>query len=244
MKARCGLGMALHQPGERGGFDPRPAIWRQADPDGRRPQEALRSGALPPRDPGARQELLDLTGFYNAGLNEAWHGNRGNDLIELPSGLQTFGGVEFDVRGIIQLCSQSPAAAKYPAMVKDIPVHQTCQRLHFLHAAGFGSRADEGKQIGMYVVHYATNQMRLEIPIRYGHEVRNWHLLGNEPAAPEDLTVAWTGQNALTRVGGRSIRLFLTTWTNTAPEIEIRRLDFVSSMALPAPFLIAITVAK
>ena len=197
---------------------------------------------FPARDPGARKELLDLTRFCNAGLNESWHGNKNNDLAELPIGLQTFGGVEFDVRGIVQLCSQSPASAKYPALVKGIPVHQRCQRLHFLHAAGFGNRADEGKQIGTYVMHFATNQMRLEIPIRYGHEVRNWHSQGSEPVAPEDLTVAWMGQNAVSKSAGRSIRLFLTTWTNTAPDLEIESLDYISSMALPAPFLIAISV--
>ena len=197
---------------------------------------------IPARDPGARKELLDLTRFYNAGLNEAWHGNKNNDLAELPTGLQTFGGVEFDVRGIVQLCSQSPAATQYPVLVKGIPVHQPCQRLHFLHAAGFGNPGDEEKQIGTYVVHFATNQMRLEIPIRYGHEVRNWHSQAGEPAAPEDLTIAWKGQNALSKSNGRSIRLFLTTWTNTAPDVEITSIDFVSSMAMPAPFLIAISV--
>ena len=193
------------------------------------------------RDPGARKQLLDLTGFYNAGLNEAWHGNRGNDLAELPTGLQIFGGVEFDVRGVVQLRSQSQASAKYPVLVSGIPVHQRCQRLRFLHAAGFGNPADEGKQIGTYVVHFATNQMRLEIPIRYGHEVRNWHSQAGEPAAPEDLTVAWTGQNAVSKSAGQSLRLFLTTWTNPAPDVEIESLDYVSGMAVPAPFLIAVS---
>ena len=205
----------------------------------KKPAGAARIAA---RDPGARKQLLDLTEFYNAGLNESWHGNRGNDLVELPAGLQTFHGVEFDVRGIVQLCSQSPASMKYPVMAKGIPVNQRCQRLHFLHAAGYGNPADEGKQIGLYVVHFATNQTRVEIPIRYGHEVRNWHLLGKEPAAPDDLVVAWTGQNAVSRVGGHSVRLFLTTWTNATPDLEIKNLDYVSSMSLPAPFLIAITV--
>ena len=197
---------------------------------------------FPARAPGARKQLLDLTSFYNAGLRESWHGNKSNDLAVLPKGLQRFGGVEFDVRGIIQLCSQTPASTNYPALVMGMPVHQPCPRLHFLHAAGFGSPADDGKQIGTYVVHFATNQMRLEIPIGYGREVRNWHSQAGEPAAPEGLTVAWQGENAVSKRAGRSIRLFLTTWTNPAPALEIESIDFVSSMAGPAPFLIAITV--
>ncbi len=126
-------------------------------------------------------------------------------------------------------------------MIKGIPVHQACQRLHFLHAAGFGNPWDEGKQVGLYVVRFEGSSMRLEIPIRYGHEVRNWHTQGGEATAPEDLRVVWTGQNGVSSRSGQSLRLFLSTWTNPAPGVEIQSLDFVSSMAVPAPFLIAIT---
>ena len=146
--------------------------------------------------------MLDLTPFYNAGLNESWHGNKGNDLAALPEGVQTFGGVEFDVRGIVQLGSKSPSSTNYPALIKGIPVKQKCQRLHFLHAAGFGNPGDEGKQIGAYVVHFTANPMRLEIPIRYGHEVRDWHALAGEPAAPDELTVVWTGTERAEQSGG------------------------------------------
>jgi hypothetical protein len=186
--------------------------------------------------------LLDLTPFYNANLNESWHGSKGNDLAALPKGLQTFGGVEFDVRGIVQLGSKSPSATNYPAQIKGIPVKQKCQRLCFLHAAGFGTPGAEGKQIGAYVVHFATNQMRLEIPIRYGQEVRNWHVLAGEAAAPKELQVAWRGENAQSKSAGRSIRLFLTTWTNLVPDLEVESIDFVSAMGVPAPFLIAVSV--
>jgi hypothetical protein len=196
---------------------------------------------FPPRDDNAGKGMLDLTGFYNAMLTENWHRNPGNDLAALPTGVQTLGGVEFDVRGIVQLASKSPSATNFPAQVSGIGVHQKCQRLHFLHAAGFGTPADEGKQIGAYVVHFANNQARLEIPIIYGRTVRNWHLLSNEPKAGDELTVAWTGENAVSRQTGRPIRLFLTTWTNLAPDLEIDSLDFVSTLRNPAPFLIGIT---
>ncbi len=214
--------------------------------DGRQPTQPSEKPApaptFPPRDPKARVALLDLTDFYNASLTQSWHGNAGNDLAALPQGLQTFAGVEFDVRGIVQLGSKSRTAAKFPAQVTGIPVHQKCERLHFLHAAGFGSVDQEGKQIGTYVVHYATNQMRLEIPIYYGRGMRNWHVLAGEPDAPEELKVAWTGQNAVSRRAGGSLRLFITTWPNLAPGVEIESIDFVSSMLVSAPFLLGITV--
>jgi hypothetical protein len=56
------------------------------------------------------------------------------------------------------------------------------------------------------------------------------------------LKVAWRGENAQSKSTGRSIRLFLTTWANVAPGLEIESIDFVSAMGGPAPFLIAISV--
>jgi hypothetical protein len=195
-----------------------------------------------PRDPSAPRQLLDLSGFYNAALTQSWHGSPGNDLGALPTGLQTLAGIEFDLRGIVQLASKSPSSSKYPAEIQGIKVHQKCQRIHFLHAAGFGKVEDEGSTIGLYVVRFSSNQMRLQIPIRYGHEVRDWHSLAREPEQPDDLTVAWRGDNTVSKQSRGFIRLFLTTWTNVAPTVEIDSIDFVSTMAKPAPFLIAITV--
>ncbi len=203
--------------------------------------KAGRASRFPPRDPETPKAALDLTGFYNAGLNESWQGGASNSLMRLPKGRRIMVGVEFDLRGIVQLASQSPSTTGFPALVKGIPVKQKCQRLWFLHAAGFGTLADEGKQIGRYVVHFATNQMRLEIPIRYGHEVRDWHPVTGEPPPPEELVVAWRGQNPFSRSQGQTIRLFLTLWKNVEPDLEIESIDYVSSMAEPAPFLVAIT---
>jgi hypothetical protein len=199
---------------------------------------------FPRRDPLAKPGLVNLSEFYNAALTESWHGGSGNSFAALPAGLQTLGGVEWDLRGLVQLGSKSPSAISFPEEVKGIKVHQKCQRLQFLHAAGFGSAADEGTQIGTYVIHLATNHMHLELPIIYGHDARNWHALADEPPAPKELVVAWTGTNAVSKSKGMNIRLFKTTWVNLVPEAEVESIDFVSSMATPAPFLVAITAEK
>lgn len=199
---------------------------------------------FPARDASAGAQLVDLTAHYNASLTQPWHGSdrhNGNDLAELPTGVQTLAGVQFDIRGIIQLRSKSTSSTNYPTEVKGIEVKQKCHRLHFLHAAGFGTIADDGKQIGSYIIHFATNRMRLEIPIIYGEDVRNWHTLPGEPPAKE-LKVVWTGENAVSRKAGQKVRLFLTTWTSLLPDDPIESIDFVSAMGNPAPFLIAITV--
>ncbi len=195
---------------------------------------------FPPRDPQARPGLINLGAYYNASLTESWHGNPNNDLASLPSGVQNFAGVDYDVRGIIQLGGKSPGAERFPARVNGIKIQQKCARLYFLHAAGFGSVTNEGGQIGSYVLHFATNQMQLAIPIIYGRDVRDWHTLAGEKPAP-DLTVAWTGVNAVSAAAHNTIRLFTTTWVNLVPEVEIESIDFVSAMNPAAPFLIAIT---
>ena len=205
------------------------------------PPAQAKTRNYPPRDPTARRELLDLSAFYNALPSESWHGGTGNDLAGLPTGLQSFGGIDFDVRALVQLGSKSPSGSKFPLQVKGIKVQQSCRQLHFLHSAGWGSVADEGKQVGSYVVHFAGDQTRLEIPILYGRDVRNWHVLSGEPAAPEELKVVWTGENAVSKRAGKNIRLFLTTWTNLIPNLAIESVDVVSSQAIPALFVLAIT---
>jgi hypothetical protein len=195
---------------------------------------------FPKRDPAATPTLVNLTDFYNAQLTDSWHGSAGNDLSALPNGLQSLAGVEWDIRGIVQLSGKSPSSKKFPDQVTGIKVNQKCRKLNFLHAAGFGRLDDEGAQIGVYVIHIATNHMRMEVPIIYGQDVRNWHVLADEPPA-KDLVVAWNGDNDVSKRQGRSLRLFKTTWVNILPDVTVETIDFVSSQANPAPFLIAIT---
>jgi len=196
--------------------------------------------SYPPRDPQTKPNLVNLSAYYNASLTESWHGNANNNLASLPTGAQEFAGLEYDVRGIIQLGSQSASAKRFPARIDGIKIHQKCARLHFLHSAGFGSLSEEGRQVGSYILHFATNQMQLEIPIIYGRDVRNWHqMAGEKPSA--DLSVAWTGTNEVSAASHNCIRLFTTTWVNVAPSVEIESIDFVSSMGKVAPFLIAIS---
>jgi hypothetical protein len=196
---------------------------------------------IPARDPKAGPGLLDLTKFYNATLTDAWQGETNKSLSALPRGLQEFGGIQFDVRGIIQLGSKSLTDKQFPPQVRAIPVHKKCRDLYFLHAVGFSSKTDEGAQVGSYVVHFAGDRARLEIPIHCGSDVRNWHVQPQEPAPQSGLNVAWTSESNPDKAQGPATRLFMTSWSNLAPDKEIESIDFVSSMAGPAPFLVAIT---
>ncbi|MBI4327347.1 MAG: hypothetical protein HY674_19100, partial [Chloroflexi bacterium] len=196
---------------------------------------------IPPRDPRAKPSAIDLSDHYNVPLTEAWHpALTGNDLAPLPRGLQTFAGVEFDVRGFIQLSSQGikDGGGKYPEQV-GIEVGRRCERLHFLHAAVFGTSTTNGTKIGSYLIHYADGQQR-EFPLIYGRDVVDWWTRQAKP--PTEAAVAWEGTNNASRAARSSIRVFKSTWENPLASVPLERINFTSSMALAAaPFLIAVT---
>src|SRR5262249_51503082 len=64
------------------------------------------SRRFPSRDPEGGGQQIDLSAHYNLGLQESVDGLDGNNFAELPVGLQTFGDVRFDVRGILCLAHE------------------------------------------------------------------------------------------------------------------------------------------
>jgi hypothetical protein len=196
---------------------------------------------IPARDPRTPSNLIDLSAHYTAGLDEDWHGRqwKGNNLSRLPSGRQTLGDVEFDVRGILQLASPplNTTAPGFPDHIKGIQIHRHCQRLHFLHSTGWGNDVKDKTQIGTYLIRYADGQ-KLEIPILNGVDLREWQVTADKTNHLERATVAWNGRTPR----GANVQLFKRTWNNPRPEMEIEGVDFSSARTLAAPFLIAITV--
>jgi tetratricopeptide (TPR) repeat protein len=189
-----------------------------------------------PRSPDATPTLIDLTAYYNAGLNEAWHfgqGAKGTDLAALPTGVQTLAGVRFDVRGIIQLSSKR-SQPWFPEKVEGIRIGQKCRTLNFLQATGW--MAKDGARIGSFVIHYADGQNQ-ELPIVYGEDTREWH--GRSDAVQTitqgKLAWSWPGDD-LKR------RLFISSRQNPLPDLEITTVDYISAMTDCFPFLIALTV--
>jgi hypothetical protein len=201
--------------------------------------ENLAAWGIPDRDSKAGLQLVDLSSYYNAGVDQAWctTNKMGNDLANLPHGLQTLAGAKFDIRGIIQLTSTELDLVNpiYPSEVTDVRVGLRARQLHFLHATGW--YAPDGVQIGTYTLHYADGQQR-EIPILYGEHVRNWWSGRDKKPMGAATTVAWSGTNTFQQ----PLRIFKTTWVNPRPETEIKSLDFVSTGTQCAPFLIAVTV--
>jgi hypothetical protein len=197
-----------------------------------------------PRDPNSSSNALSLDKFYNAALDEDMMDDVGNQFVSLPRGRQTFAGVEFDVRGVIQLSGtecMKRVGDRYPAAVKNIPVDQRCARLHLLLGTEW-NETDETK-IGALTIHY-DNSGPVELPIIYGQDTRDWWC-GPADDPTVDLphaTVAWNGENPAVKRSNGVLRLYKRTWANPRPDLVVKSIDFSSDMTRCAPFIVAVTV--
>jgi hypothetical protein len=202
----------------------------------------VRAESNPDIDPpalGTPARLIDLGAHYNAALTDAWHSggrNPGNNLAAIPRGRQRLGGVEFDIRGVVQLAGRALAASgsMFPTTATNIPVGLPSRRLHFLHAAGWDEAP--GKRIATYRVRFADGSTE-EIPVPFDESIQNWHPSSATAPGPTRAAIAWQGTNAL----NRAVRVYLMTWRNPHPERPMATLDFISHQTHSAPFLIAIT---
>jgi hypothetical protein len=194
---------------------------------------------IPSRDTNAGPHLIDLSLHYNAGLKANWHGDmKENSYDSLPTGVQRLAGVEFDVRGLIQV--EGRDGTRFPSEVTGIGVGLKCRRLHFLHAAIHGNGQGE-VPVGSYRLHFANGEQR-DLPILLGRHVRDWWQTPGEGPLPAETVVAWEGNNGKSRGFGVSIRLFKTVMVNPYPDEQIERIDFVARPTPAAPFLVAVTL--
>jgi hypothetical protein len=195
---------------------------------------------IPPRDPAAEPRQIDLSNFYNAGVDESWHefNTSGNSLEHIPRGLVRLGGTTFDIRGIVQLGAPEidKVVVGYPEAALGIPVHQRCQRLHFLHAAGWTSSRPAGEVIGRYRISYADGG-EASVPIVIGDNIDDWWQIYIRPGGPQRASIAWKGSTP----AGTLCALFDHVWENPSPSREIAAIDFISDYTVSAPFLVAVT---
>jgi len=190
----------------------------------------------PKREASAPRQLINLSDHYNARLDERWFGQRWT-LSRIEQGVQSFGEVKFDVRGVVQLSAADGEPGAFPAEARAIEIHQSLGQMHFLH--GCINRIEPGSVVGRYIVHYADGG-RVEIPVAYGQEVRDAFFMRSAPTQATNATIAW--ESPCDEIRDGAVRLFHSKWINPRPETEIQKVDFVSALNGSAPFLVAITV--
>jgi hypothetical protein len=127
--------------------------------------------------------------------------------------------------------------------VRAIPIGSRFNTLHMLHSTMFGNAfgADDGTEIGAYIVHY-LDETEERIPIIYGKDVRDWWR-SSDSAEPSRARLAWGGKNAAAGEDDQ-IRLFASEWKNPRPGKRVAAIDFESRNTVCAPFLVALTLER
>jgi hypothetical protein len=191
--------------------------------------------------PVGKLAYVDLESKANKRLTEGVPANRDNNLGELPTGEQTFGGVPFIIGdAYIQLGSRRLPSR--PTTVEGIPIRKKFSTLYVLHATLSANKSNDGAVVGRYNVQYEDGSTAA-IPIVLGEDVRG--LWDNEDPKPTPRgRIVWRGSNAASRRRNRSIRLYLSAWTNPRPDREVVQVDFISTNTDVAPFCVAMTVEE
>jgi hypothetical protein len=197
--------------------------------------------SIPNRSKQANHDMVDLSDYYTASLDDDWLVKEGFNLSSLPKGVHAFAHAAFDVRGLIQLAGKKAikeTGLNLPKEIKGIKIQYKGSKIHFLHGTSWSARQD--KKIGMYVLNYENGQS-VSIPMLYQRNVADWCTKQGDPV-PTDADIAWTGRNEASDKMGCNLQLYKYTVNNPYPDLEIQTLDFISEMTESAPFLVAITI--
>ncbi len=169
----------------------------------------------PPYVPKGKLTSIDLQLKANQKLAESFEGtNLPNNLADLPQGEQIFGGVRFRIADRLIHVARG-CRPDLPTEIEGIPVNQRLTKLYVLQSTQWGTGAD-GTLIGQYQVHYEDGTDET-IPIVLGEDVRDWWNNDHSKAVTRG-KVAWVGQNMVSKMSERTLRLYLGVWDNPHPD--------------------------
>lgn len=219
--------------------------WNAAPPA---PEPVLRENRSfwPARDPATPASCVDLTEAYNGHLDSGWipvdrYEAYDDTLSGISPGIQSLGGVTWDVRGVVSTGRVGHEPFKrwrFGREITGIPVNRTGRRLHFLHAAHFGDHV--GERAGSYRLHYADGSTA-ELPLLSGRDIGDWWD-GLPFSRCDSGSVVWEQSTVWSEREGHKVRLYHRTWDNPHPDREIVSIDLVAEGYAVVPFLVALTV--
>src|ERR1035437_5582562 len=198
---------------------------------------------------------IDLKPYINVALTDSPAsriGNNENNLAELPSRTHVFGGVPFDVEGLIQLdgTNMMMFGKHYPAEVDNIRINRRCAKIHLFHGANWIYSHLFGTTVAELVLHYTDGSTRKIDIIAGRHVFDYWSPLFTTGVYPKYFEMApgteraWTGSNSfIKRIWpDESLILYKSTFANPQSDVIISSLDYVSTVTGTAPFLVGLTV--
>lgn len=195
---------------------------------------------------------INLKPYVNAKLTDPLADQpdrKDHTMGELPTGVHTYGGVPFDVQGLIQLNGPSiqTGLKLWPLEVKNITIGHAFKKLHLLHGAFHIDGPGAHLTFAKLILHYADgSQEELEL-VGGTHALRctsqsvppMQHLL-QEPRTE----LGWLGSSPYLKKNnpGASLHIYRTTLDNPKPETQVTAIDYLSTMVNPGPFMVGLTI--
>ncbi len=197
---------------------------------------------IPPRKWPGDDTVINLSAHYNGCLNDCWYWGKGEaplrELLSTDAPMRLSGPAVsgmFDTRGVIQLDGAAPPGGKlgfsipmFPTNTPRIAINREAGSIDFLIGTLFEERS--GIEVARITIHYGDGTVAT-IPILYGHEVEDFLSSASKVRALEG-PVVW-------KSSADRHPLFLKRWINPRPDERIESMQFVSAMAVSAPFLVA-----
>jgi hypothetical protein len=158
------------------------------------------------------------------------------DLSALPVGLQTLGGVPFDIlapdanQGRTCVALAGRQRPQFPQRAAEIWIGRPAAALYFLHAAAWPETGD----VMRYRIHYREGDS-VDVAARYPQEIGDWSAPEETGLVAPAAGVAWSSQTKANPCG-----LFGFEWRNPQPTRSVRSIDVVSA-GKSVPFVVAIT---
>lgn len=180
---------------------------------------AVLDGApIPARAPGTPDTLLDLTALYTIGPDST-RSSRNTQrpfLRPYPAGTQRIGGIDFDLRGIVEVDRRGLADCLR------VPDAQPVGAIHALLQATVRIREDRPRQVAELVLHYRDGG-QARVPIRTGREVEGYG--GGDHSVP----IAFVARPPRAAMGLRTSSLAAPRLANPQPERAVRCIDLRTS---------------
>ena len=199
---------------------------------------------IPAREEGLSKHLVDLSKHYNASLEESWYSPLGYPNYSGPffndfqTGVQTFDGTPYDIRGLVQLNDRTAIDMYYtfPQQVNAIEVGVEGNQIHFLHAAVSEDRP--GTPVALYRIHLSNGDVHDHV-VRFGLDIQK---MTRNHDSPRPECAVWVAPNSTPFSNETDAQLHQSTWNNPTPEHSIERVDFKIGGSRAQPFLAAMTV--
>lgn len=192
---------------------------------------------IPSRAPGTSPLLLDLTRLYDIAPESSRNPffSMRATMRPYPTGLQRIGGVDYDLRGMVQIGKVDPHTDQAAnSRIDCLPVPaEPIAALHPLLLASIKTPSAEQRMLGAIRLHYRDGSSAL-LQIRSGREVPGY--AGFDAAVP----LVFSTPDAYTSLGLPNEALSGPRLPNPHPERLIRCLDMVASADDPVA-LFAIT---